>query len=73
MAFFGERAFFSVRIFGAWRGGRLCRVPGFSVSLYTVLALMDGVSVNRPTVLTPTMSSQVLEATDGNKLIVYEK
>ena len=71
--FFGETAFFGVRIFGARRGGSLCGVPGFSVSLYTVSALMDGVSVNRPTVLTPTTSSQVLEATEGNKLIVYEK
>ena len=71
--FFGEAAFFGVRIFGARRGGSLCGVPGFSVSLYTVSALMDGGSVNRATVLTLASSSQMLEATEGNKLIVYEK
>lgn len=73
--FFGEVAFFGVSTFGARRGGSLSGLPGFSVSLYTVSALMDGGgSVNRPTVLTLVSSSQMLEATEGgNKLIVYEK
>ena len=69
MYFLGEQAFFGVRTFGTHLRGSLSRLPGFLMSL-----LIDGgSSINLSTALTLASSLQILDATDGDRLIFYEQ